>query len=208
MHVEYSAISCRITQCKELTEMAHIVPSAASEWYVLRGLSRHAEFKDAGNAILPRLSSEESVLVAHVFERNCSDEVVMLYHNVQLQPVHGVKLELLFVRFVLTVFDCYVEEFLKQGVKRWLRIKNENGEQERRLCSPQECRTYAVHARNISPSKRAQTGTSTTGAENQEFERNRSFSYSSGRSATLTELAEEEYEATQCRRRKRTPSYG
>jgi HNH endonuclease len=223
MQVANRDISCRITQCKESTEIAHIIPSSEMDWYRSRAMSRHADFNDASNAVLlrpdvhkiwdskkftiiPRLSGEVSALVVHVFGRNCSDEVVRLYHDVKLQPVFGVKLELLHARFAWTLFSCYVEEFLKQDVKRWLRVRNENGSYESRLCSPQECRDYATRARSSSPSKRSRTQTSQADAEDDGFQRERSLSCTSCGSNSLTEEAEQEYPDEQGRGRKRRRS--
>jgi HNH endonuclease len=47
-------ISCRITQCKESTEIAHIIPSSEMDRYRSQAMSRHADFNDASNAVLLR----------------------------------------------------------------------------------------------------------------------------------------------------------
>ena len=111
-------------------------------FYVFTSLV-HKTFDSKKFIIIPRLVGQELVLVAYVFGRKCPNEVVEIYHDVQLKPVYRVKMEHLHARSAWTIFD-YVDEFLKQDVKRWIRVRNENREMETRLCSPQEYRAYAT----------------------------------------------------------------
>lgn len=109
----------------------------------------------------------------------------------QVQPLHGIKLEFLLARFAWTLFDS-VKVFLKRNVPRWLKPKSQNGQEQDLKCSPEECRRHASRPQSTSPSKRARTTQFATGEEIQMQKRPRSSSTSSSRSTTLSELATRE----------------
>ena len=208
MQVAMRDISCRVTQCKEGTQIAHIIPASETEWFMSQGLSSVAEFDDASNAILlrsdvhkifdskyftivPKHPDQECVLIAHVFGRNCPEEVIRLYHDVPMQPLYGIKMEFLLARFAWTIFDS-VKIFLEQNVPRRLKVKGENGEVQEKVCSPQECRSHASRPRSTSPSKRARATQPATVEGNRAHKRRRSSSTSGSGSTTFSKLASQE----------------
>ena len=126
-----------------------------------------------------------------MFGRTCPEEVVKLYHNVQLQPLYGIKMEFLLARFAWTIFDS-VKVFLEQNVPRRLKLKGESGEVQDKLCSPQECRSHASRPRSTSPLKRARASQPVTVEGTRARKRRRSPSTSISGSTTLSELASQE----------------
>ncbi|KAL1616272.1 hypothetical protein SLS56_011485 [Neofusicoccum ribis] len=72
-----------------------------------------------------------------------SEELVRLYHNVDLKDLRGMAPEFLFARFVWSVFP-QVQAFVSRGVRRRLRIYTEDGASETAWFSGDECSALSM----------------------------------------------------------------
>jgi len=175
-------ISCRLTNHKEGTECAHLVPLKEGQWFKRNGMVQYTnmdritceEMNDSKNSILLRSdihylfddrrfalvpkplanASNSTGIVAHVIPPGASKEIRELYHNVALQPLIGIAIEFLFARFAWTIFSCLVT-FLEAGVRRNLCIVDE-GNRVTGEVSSDRCIFLAKQSksRSISPKKR------------------------------------------------------
>ncbi|KAF1993929.1 hypothetical protein P154DRAFT_448872 [Amniculicola lignicola CBS 123094] len=140
-------VSCRITGCREGTQVAHICPQKEIEWWHGNGMSRYNvglanTLDDLSNALLlrtdlhiafdkpkfvfvPKPSSDPSKpqLVTHLIEP--SAEMEYLYHNRSLHPLHS-SIETLFARFAWSIFPL-LDAFLTGRERRRLLLATENG---------------------------------------------------------------------------------
>lgn len=149
----------------------------------------HTLFDAKNFAIVPVRTGDTSRLVTHVLSRKASEEVLKLYHNVQLQPIYGIPLEMLWARFAYTIFEG-IKVFLENGTKRWLKIRGDDGAYENRMCDPDQCRSYAVRPRSTSPQNRSRVGTSALGDDEQTFRERRHDSTCSQDSLATSAAAE------------------
>ena len=118
-------VSCRITGCKEGTQVAHLCPQKENDWWNKNLMSRYNmgeghTLEDSSNALLlradlhiafdipkcvfvPKLFSdlEHPQLVTHLLE--ASTELEHLYHNRRLQSTRS-SIEMFFTRFAWTIF--------------------------------------------------------------------------------------------------------
>ncbi|PVH91208.1 hypothetical protein DM02DRAFT_706327 [Periconia macrospinosa] len=139
-------VSCRITGCKEGTQVAHICPQKEAEWWYENDMSRYNlgsanTLDDLSNALLlrtdlhiafdkpkfvfvPKPSSdmEKPRFVIHLVE--ASAELEFLYHNRALHPLYS-SVETLFARFAWSIFPL-LDAFLTCRERRRLLLANEN----------------------------------------------------------------------------------
>ncbi|KAK0734330.1 hypothetical protein B0T26DRAFT_761446 [Lasiosphaeria miniovina] len=110
---------------------------------------------------------KQGAWVAHVLEAGVTDELQALYHNLQLQPLAGIRREYMLARFAMAVLDKAM--FARQpskGSRRLVWIGARGEEPEVKELSAKQCREmFGVGARgksssrspSKSPSKRART---------------------------------------------------
>ena len=177
------------------TEAAHLIPTAQAQWFRDRAMESIADFDSSYNyiwlrrdvhlifdakhfTILPRRSGDTHALVAYGFGRNCPKEVVEMYHDVQLQPLSGIKMEFLLARLAWTIFDS-IKPFLQRNLRRWIRVRSPNGSWQDTEWSAEQCYRYVERARSrsASPTKRARSNGQPL--EEELGTRKRSFSFSS-----------------------------
>ncbi|PVH98616.1 hypothetical protein DM02DRAFT_530748, partial [Periconia macrospinosa] len=139
-------VSCRITGCKEGTQVAHICPQKEAEWWYENDMSRYNlgsanTLDDLSNALLlrtdlhiafdkpkfvfvPKPSSEleKPRFVIHLVE--ASAELEFLYRNRALHPLYS-SVETLFARFAWSIFPL-LDAFLTCRERRRLLLVNEN----------------------------------------------------------------------------------
>lgn len=140
-------VSCRITGCKEGTQVAHICPQKEAEWWYENDMSRYNlgpanTLDDLSNALLlrtdlhiafdkpkfvfvPKPSSDlekKPRFVIHLVE--ASAELEFLYHNRALHPLYS-SVETLFARFAWSIFPL-LDAFLTCRERRRLLLANEN----------------------------------------------------------------------------------
>lgn len=141
--------SCRMTECLEEAQVAHILPRAEIDWWNGNGMSRYnygpaQTLNEPTNAILlrpdlhiafdkcrfvfvPKPSNDGSGmrLVFHLLDM--SQEYELFYHNRELQKI-GVGVQMLFARFAWTLFPL-LAGFLACKENRRLTIHSStNGE--------------------------------------------------------------------------------
>ncbi|GAB1311872.1 hypothetical protein MFIFM68171_02082 [Madurella fahalii] len=116
-------VSCRLTNHSLGTESAHLVPRTEYSWFADNAMLRYAEWPDRittddpRNIILLRsdvhklfdarrfvLVPKQGVWTSHVPFGKPDDELIALYHNVELQPLKQVAVEFLFARFAWAIF--------------------------------------------------------------------------------------------------------
>lgn len=138
-------VSCRITDCSEVTQVAHICPQKEFHWWTENGMARYnvsltPTLDDTSNALLlradlhflldnakfvfvpkPSFESGNPRLVTHLIE--ASAELEHLYHNRALHPV-GSRVENIFARFAFSVFP-QLTPFLTYQRRRLL-LSNED----------------------------------------------------------------------------------
>lgn len=137
--------SCRMTGCKEGTQITHLCPQKEADWWYLNSMSRynknsastpddlsntillradlHIAFDNPKFVFVPKPSSLRSPqLVTHLVE--ASGELEHLYHNRLLQPMRS-SIELLFARFAWTILP-FLESFLIGRERRRLLLVKDN----------------------------------------------------------------------------------
>lgn len=134
-------VTCRITNHRLGTEVAHLVPKAHQAWLqrnnmvtfstdirlpaenpanaILLSANIHREFDKKRFAIVPKGGR----LVPHVFKPDDQNDAAKLFHNVDLQPLKGVRREFLFASFAYIVISLS-EPFFNQGMDRWAVVWN------------------------------------------------------------------------------------
>ncbi|KAH8712037.1 hypothetical protein GQ44DRAFT_625931 [Phaeosphaeriaceae sp. PMI808] len=139
-------VSCRITGCREGTQVAHICPQKEVEWWYENGMSRYNfgsanTLDDISNALLlrtdlhiafdkpkfvfvpkPSADPEKPKLVTHLVE--ASAELEYLYHNRALHSLRS-SVETLFARFAWSIFPL-LDTFLTCRARRRLLLANNN----------------------------------------------------------------------------------
>jgi HNH endonuclease len=181
--------TCRISNCGEACEVAHIIPKAEDVWFHSNRMSRYisrmsrsgeSAIGDTTNLMLLRvdlhrlfdeprfaLVPKAGNIVCHFVEMS---ELVPLLHNVTLQPLNGVAIEYIFSRFAWSIFN-YTGEFLTTTVDRMLFILDAGAIFPTiRKVPGDECRTLKsqTRSRSASPTKRARKRTPDSQAEEQE----------------------------------------
>ncbi|KAL7917494.1 hypothetical protein ACQKWADRAFT_324601 [Trichoderma austrokoningii] len=159
--------TCRVTASLLSNETAPIVPQALSEWWQRNNMFMYTTNPDlssdtrcADNAILLRrdlhkmwddhrfaIVPKADRWVIHVLWNSPSDELETEYHNLELQPLHGVARHFLFCRFALAILSRSI--FLNQTVPRKLITLDSEGTPQVRTISAREAKS-----RSQSPKKR------------------------------------------------------
>lgn len=140
--------TCRLSGHAGVNEVAHLIPQAWSSWCLSRGMTQygkcngqenalllrndlHYAFDDDNFAFVPRniksssvaaREDTETVLVAHIVGTGCRPQVVELYHDVQLQPLHGVRVEFVYCRFALAVLSIVSSRINMNHRRRLVRV--------------------------------------------------------------------------------------
>jgi hypothetical protein len=110
-------------------------------------------------AIVPKYDT----MVAHIFDAEDAVEAVELYHNVPLQDLDRVRIELLFARMAWTVFP-HLSMFLSARRKRKvLRLGTDNEWQAQELSGDQCSKLYGQTPKSRSSSPRKRTAAQATG---------------------------------------------
>lgn len=171
-------VFCRVTNYTSGTERAHLVPRAEDAWFQTNAMYQYvgqADFAtdDPRNCILLRsdvhtlfdqrklaVVPKRNTWVVHVVVGDGipTEELAVLYHNVELQPLQGVSLQCMFARFAWTILGLS-PMFLWANVSRKLvvLIGDETSVQE---VSGQDCRNNfaptvpGTKSRSQSPKKR------------------------------------------------------
>jgi hypothetical protein len=170
--------SCRITQCRDRTEAAHLCPRAEREWFKTNGmdvyntndrLPENAITDDGSNALLLRSDLHSDMDdCKFVFVPKCKNWVVhtltvtnelgRLYHNVASHDISGVSPAFLLTRFAWAIFPL-LRGFLAKGVRRHLiRAKSVEGNIRwvTEMVDGEESRDLAgipSRSRSVSPTK-------------------------------------------------------
>jgi hypothetical protein len=140
--------TCRVTHHREPTESAHIIPASEKEWfgmhnmdkYNLWGVKRgqevingdenlillredvHTQWDRMCFSIVPKLTDNNTwTWTTHVHKP--TQELHALYHNLQLQPLTGVRHEYLLARFAWDMFPL-LQGFLQRMVQRRLKLRS------------------------------------------------------------------------------------
>jgi HNH endonuclease len=169
-------VSCRITGCREGTQVAHICPQNEADWWYNNAMSRYNmgsanTIDDLSNALLlrtdlhiafdkpkfvfvpkPSADPEYPQLVTHLLEP--SAELEYLYHNRRLQSMHS-SIQVLFARFAWSIFPL-LDGFLTCRVRRRLLLANEIVEESAvgdGFVSWEKCAQFS-RKRSRSPKKR------------------------------------------------------
>jgi hypothetical protein len=199
-------ISCRLTNHSQGTESVHLVPQTETDWFYDNAMFRYAKRKgcitrdcsvhllvieDRRNRFLLRsdiqalfearrfeVVPKRGVWACHVTSGGPSDQLVALYHNVELQPLTQVAIEFLLARFAWSVFarctfippgtaEPTVGEFPGSCVAAWHEMDEEYRRTEygiRSTRSPSSrsnsppSRSNSPPSRSNSPKKRAREG--------------------------------------------------
>jgi hypothetical protein len=112
----------------------------------------HTIFDQKRFLLVPKASR----FVVHIIAPGQNLQLTQLYHNVALQPLVGVALELVFARFAWTVLGLQ-DNFLRQGVARTLVVVGADSTGEAKEFSGEECRQFVSirsGSRTQSPLKR------------------------------------------------------
>lgn len=114
----------------------------------------HTLFDARKFAIVPKCSvpGKKPSLVIHTWVNEATSEAVQLYHNVALQPLSGIAVELIFARLAWTLFRLSTI-FLNGGVERILTVRDEQGYTTRSF-SDTQCKDMVNEARMRSISRR------------------------------------------------------
>ncbi|EXJ59512.1 uncharacterized protein A1O5_12137 [Cladophialophora psammophila CBS 110553] len=175
--------ACRISQCEEGVEDAHLVPSAERQWFnnnmaVYIHSAKADKLKESDNSI--RLRSDihtifdakrfaivpiEGRLVVYCMNTNLGSQVEGLYHGVEIHRIRnsGFLSQFLFARFAYTVFER-LRAFLEANTTRKLRLRVDH-EPKEEMCSPERClrlasdTAYQGKSRSVSPKKRPRPDT-------------------------------------------------
>ncbi|KAK3319500.1 hypothetical protein B0T19DRAFT_445308 [Cercophora scortea] len=178
---------CRLTCSSLPLETAHIIPAKDVDWWQENRMYKYARQPSASMdthcldnylrlrkdvhtlwdahrfAFVPK----QGAWVTHVLEVGVTDELQALYHNLQLQPLQGVRREYLFARFAIAILDKPM--FARQpgkGPRRLVWVETGAEEPGVKELSAQQCRAiFGPGARtksssrspNKSPSKRTRT---------------------------------------------------
>ena len=140
--------TCRVTNHREPTESAHIIPASEKDWfarncmdnYSLSCLKRgqevvngdenvillredvHTQWDRMCFSLVPKLIDGDTwAWTVHVHKP--SQELHALYHNLQLQPLTGVRHEYLFARFAWDFFPL-LQGFLQRMKQRRLKLRS------------------------------------------------------------------------------------
>ena len=165
--------SCRISGCREETQIAHLCPQKETDWWYANSMSRynvgsantpdnmsnalllrtdlHIAFDKPRFVFVPKPSSDPEVpnFVIHLLDE--SAELHGLYHNRRLQPIRA-RIETFFARFAWSIFPL-LDEFLTCGKRRRLLLMNEIEQDSDGFISSRKC-AYFSRWRSRSPKKR------------------------------------------------------
>lgn len=173
-------VSCRVTNHKEETEAAHIIPDGESNWFhstalwtitslnedarnrILLRRDVHALWDKRHFSIVPRrwttaAGQVRTAWVVYATRKDVTSEVVRLYHDVRLQPLTGVPSMLLFCRFAYNILDA-LSAFLKYPCERWISVRSSlDGSQIIEKASKEKVRDeqYTKRTKSQSPHKRS-----------------------------------------------------
>jgi hypothetical protein len=138
--------TCRVTNHRESTESAHIIPASEKDWFGVNNMDKYSIWDSRRdqevvngdeNVILlredvhtlwdrmcfsfvPKLTSDDTCAwVVHVHKP--SQEMHALYHNLQLQPLTGIRHEFLLARFAWDIYPS-LQGFLQRMVTRRLKL--------------------------------------------------------------------------------------
>lgn len=170
--------TCRLTCSSMPNEICHVIPAAQESWWQSNCMFRYTAQPaksmntDCGeNAILLRrdlhklwdihkfaIVPKQDKWVVHVLNCSLTTELQDQYHNLELQPLYGVRPEFLFARFALAIL-ADMSLFVKQPLLRSL-VMLENKEPKLRTLSGRDC--YALFGqpsknRSQSPKKRSRS---------------------------------------------------
>jgi hypothetical protein len=176
--------SCRISDYRDCTTCSHLCPRAELDWFTSNSMGRynlqtqptglyiiddirnaialrydlHMDFDKRKFVCVPKSNSMlRGAMVTHVLQP--TNELGLLYHNVQMHPTPGVPHEFWLARFAWAIFPS-VQPFLDCGIPRLLiRIKT-TADGQRSLQTEQVdgagCRSLAgIPSRTPSPSKQS-----------------------------------------------------
>ncbi len=165
--------SCRMINCKESTQIAHLCSQKEADWWYLNSMSRYNKnsasiLDDLFNTILLRVnlhiafdnlkfvfvlksfSLRFSQLVTHLMK--ASSKLKHLYHNRLLQSMRF-SIELLFARFAWTIL-FFLESFLiNKKRRRLLLMKNNMNFSNNDFVSWEKCAQFS-RTRSLSSKKR------------------------------------------------------
>nr|POF13595.1 hypothetical protein CFP56_02618 [Quercus suber] len=175
--------TCRITQCSDSIDSAHIVPRAEKDWFAANEMDQYCYLtnkygRDTADSdenlvqlrmdlhdswdrmhfsIVPKQDQEQrQVWVVHA--NNPSQELHHIYHNRPLQYLSGIPCEFMFARFVWDMIHR-IQGFLQRGVSRRLVVcgvvSDYTADQCRRFCENQgRYRSATPQKASQSPTKR------------------------------------------------------
>ncbi|RMJ05005.1 hypothetical protein CDV36_014323 [Fusarium kuroshium] len=138
--------TCRISASSSPNETAHIIPASQSEWWRRNDMSQYTSAPEqldntrcAENTVLLRrdlhklwddgvfaIVPKQGKWVVHVLLNSPRVEIRERYHNLELQPLAGVRREYLVCRFALAIFSK--SHFLNGSLPRKLVFVNADGE--------------------------------------------------------------------------------
>ncbi|GAB7336119.1 hypothetical protein MBLNU13_g08911t1 [Cladosporium sp. NU13] len=138
--------TCRVTNHRESTESAHIIPASEKDWFGVNNMDKYSIWDSRRGqevvngdenviclredvhtlwdrmyfSFVPKLTSEDTYAwVVHVHKP--SQEMHALYHNLQLQPLAGIRHEFLLARFAWDIYPS-LQGFLQRMVTRRLKL--------------------------------------------------------------------------------------
>ncbi|KAI9855077.1 MAG: hypothetical protein M1813_000561 [Trichoglossum hirsutum] len=132
---------CRVSQCRDRTEVAHVCPRTEYAWFCKNNMGwynaddtlnnasliddqrnvfllrrdLHSNFDDRKFVLVPK--GDAGRWVVHLLETTY--ELGKLYHNVTTHDINAVAVEFLLTRFAWAIFSS-LRGFLQAGVKRYL----------------------------------------------------------------------------------------
>jgi len=138
--------TCRVTNHRESTESAHIIPASEKDWFGVNNMDKYSIWDSRRGqevvngdenviclredvhtlwdrmyfSFVPKLTSDDTYAwVVHVHKP--SQEMHSLYHNLQLQPLAGIRHEFLLARFAWDIYPS-LQGFLQRMVARRLKL--------------------------------------------------------------------------------------
>ncbi|KAM3468044.1 hypothetical protein MY5147_008327 [Beauveria neobassiana] len=140
-------VSCRLTASTLGTEAAHLIPRSESAWFLSNEMAQFsmrpslpatASTDDTANTILLSSNIHSTFdqrrfaitpkwgrWVIYAFSGTPTEELVAVYHNVELQPLTGLAAEYIFARFAWSV--VVQTSFLSAIAPRWLSVVEAEG---------------------------------------------------------------------------------
>lgn len=155
-HVKGRDGTCRLTDCRSGTEVAHIIFERDNQWFSRNNMGRYGSdstmgtsVKDAANLTLlradvhkcfdnfewtmapkPSIPPDENSPAGHKLVFHLIQprrDLGQSFHNKAMHPMHGVSVHFLFARFAQTIFQ-QIQGFLQGGLNRHVwSVKVEDG---------------------------------------------------------------------------------